>query len=386
MRIVLAPDSLKESIDAPTAASAMARGVRDAHPDATCIEVPLADGGEGTGRTLTAALGGTFHPVTCTDARGRSRSAEIGLVRDAPTNGGTTAVVETAEANGLGLIEPPDRDVLDSSTSGVADLILAALDAGAKHLIVGVGGSATTDGGAGLLAGLGARLLDAAGHTVAPVPRELHRLSRIDLSGLDTRLEGTRITVASDVTSPLTGPEGAAAVFGPQKGATPGQVPVLDNALSTLADAVETATGKSLRDTPGAGAAGGLGFALLTLGADLRPGIDVVTDATGLRSHLEHADLVLTAEGAVDAQSATGKVPSGVARLAAAAGVPVVVLAGRVDAGADVLFDHPDFHVAALVPIMQGPSTLEQALQDGPTNLRRATATTLRLISLQLSS
>lgn len=389
MRIVVAPDSFKESMDAVTAADSIVAGVQDAgtrgrHPD--CISVPLADGGEGTAVTLTTALGGSLTDVACTDALGRPRTGRIGLI----TSGGrTTAVVETAEANGLALIAPGDRDVLSSTTLGVATLIRAALDAGASEIIAGVGGSATTDGGAGMLVGLGARLLDADGRGVDPRPGDLHRVTAVDFTDLDPRLTGesaVRITVASDVTSPLTGRDGAATVFGPQKGASDAEVDTLDTALTNLADRVEDASGRpGLRDTPGAGAAGGLGFALLALGADLRPGFEVVAEAVDLRSKVAAADLVLTGEGRVDGQTSTGKVPAGVARIAADHGVPVVVLAGSVAEDADTLLGTGGSSgVLALVPILQGPCSLEDALADGPANIRRATATTMRLISSTL--
>lgn len=378
MKIILAPDSFKESMDAVTAADAMAQGVSDVAdvlPDTTVVRMPLADGGEGTVRTLTATLGGDLVDVDCTDALGRPHRGVIGLVRT--PDGHLTAVVEAAESNGLGLIDPSERDPLTATTTGVADLVTAALDAGADTVIVGLGGSATTDGGAGLLTGLGARLLDADGRLLEPLPRDLPAVARVDLDGLDERLASTRIIVASDVSSPLTGPDGAAEVFGPQKGASPDQVRFLDDALASFADRVG-----GDRTTPGAGAAGGLGFALLTLGAEMRPGIDIVTGAVGLREALADADLVLTAEGRVDGQTSTGKVPAGVAALATeardGAGVPVVVLAGSITDDADTLLD---YGVTALVPILPGPVSLDEALRDGPANLRRATATTLRLLT-----
>lgn len=384
MRIVIAPDSFKESMDAVTAADAMAAGVHDVLPHADCVAVPLADGGEGTCRALTTAMDGWLEAVSCTDALAREVTGQIGLVNGQNT---ITAVIEAASSNGLDLIAPSERDATAATTRGVADLVLAALDAGARSLIVGLGGSATTDAGAGLLVGLGAQFFDADDRDVPPLPRELYRVASVDLSGLDPRLASTEITVASDVTSPLTGTGGAATVFGPQKGASPQDVEVLDAALSTVADAVENAAGTALasepgtalRDTPGAGAAGGLGFAFLALGAALRPGIEVVTEATGLHDHLADADLILTAEGSVDSQTATGKVPAGVARLASDAGVPTIVFAGRVEPGAEALYD---LGVRALVPIVPGPQSLAQALEDGPANLRRATATAMRLCRL----
>lgn len=373
MKIVLAPDSFKESMTAVEAAAAMARGVRRALPAAECVEVPLADGGEGTTAALVAALGGRLVDVATTDALGRPVEATIGLTDDG------LAVVEVAAAVGLGLVAPDERDVMTSTSAGVAPLVRAALDAGARRLVVGLGGSATNDGGAGLLVGLGARLLDDAGFEVSPQPRELHRVAAVDLGDLDPRLADLSVELACDVTSPLLGPHGASAVFGPQKGATPAQAEVLDAALTVVARALEVAVGRPVRDEPGAGAAGGLGAAFLALGATRRSGIEVVMEAARLEEHLQGADLVITGEGAVDSQTLAGKAPAGVAEVARRAGVPVIVVAGQVDPSAEALLDHG---VAAVVPMLRRVSTLEEALHDGPDNLEHAVATALRLVRL----
>lgn len=373
MKIVLAPDSFKESMTAAEAAAAMARGVRRVLPDADCVEVPLADGGEGTTTALVAALGGRLLDVATTDALGRPVRATIGLVDD------EVAVVEVAAAVGLGLVPPDERDVMASTSAGVAPLVRAALDAGVHRLVVGLGGTATNDGGAGLLVGLGARLLDRAGDPVGAEPRGLHRVATVDLTGLDPRLAGISVELACDVTSPLLGPHGASAVFGPQKGATPAQVDELEAALTALARALDEAVGHPVRDEPGAGAAGGLGAAFLALGATRRPGIEVVLEAVGLEEHLRDADLALTGEGAVDSQTLAGKTPAGVAAVARRLGVPVVVVAGRVDPSADVLLDHG---VVAVVPMLRRVSTLAEALGAGPDDLEHAVATTVRLVLL----
>lgn len=373
MKIVLAPDSFKESMTAVEAAAAMARGVRRALPDAECVEVPLADGGEGTTAALVAALGGRLVDVATTDALGRPVEATIGLTDDG------LAVVEVAAAVGLGLVAPDERDVMTSTSAGVAPLVRAALDAGARRLVVGLGGSATNDGGAGLLVGLGARLLDDAGFEVSPQPRALHRVAAVDLGDLDPRLADLSVELACDVTSPLLGPHGASAVFGPQKGATPAQAEVLDAALTVVARALEVAVGSPVRDEPGAGAAGGLGAAFLALGATRRSGIEVVMEAARLEEHLQDADLVITGEGAADSQTLTGKAPAGVAEVARRAGVPVIVVAGQVDPSAEALLDHG---VAAVVPMLRRVSTLEEALHDGPDNLEHAVAAALRLVRL----
>jgi len=373
MKIVLAPDSFKESMTAVEAAAAMARGVRRALPDAECVEAPLADGGEGTTAALVAALGGRLVDVATTDALGRPVEATIGLTDDG------LAVVEVAAAVGLGLVAADERDVMTSTSAGVAPLVRAALDAGARRLVVGLGGSATNDGGAGLLVGLGARLLDDAGFEVSPQPRELHRVAAVDLGDLDPRLADLSVELACDVTSPLLGPHGASAVFGPQKGATPAQAEVLDAALTVVTRALEVAVGRPVRDEPGAGAAGGLGAAFLALGATRRSGIEVVIEAARLEEHLQGADLVITGEGAADSQTLTGKAPAGVAEVARRAGVPVIVVAGQVDPSAEALLDHG---VAAVVPMLRRVSTLEEALHDGPDNLEHAVATALRLVRL----
>lgn len=362
MRIVLAPDSFKESMSAPEAAAAMARGVRTAAPEAECTLIPMADGGEGTTDTLIAALGAARRHVTARDPLGRPVTAGYGLTADG------LAVMEVAAAVGIGLVAPAERDVMRSDSRGVADLVLDALQAGANRLLVGLGGSATTDGGAGLLAGLGIRLLDAAGSDVPPSPLGLARLARVDVSRLEPRLAGLRIDLASDVTNPLLGPLGSAAVFGPQKGATPAQVPVLDAALARLADVLVAAGLPDVRDVPGAGAAGGLGMAFLSLGARVRPGVEVVAEAAGLDEAIAGADLVLTGEGALDAQTAAGKTPAGVLAVALRHRVPVIAFAGRLGTGI------ADLGFTACVPIVAESVDLATALREGPANLERAVA------------
>lgn len=374
MKVVLAPDSFKESMSATQAAAAMARGVRSIVPDAKCVEVPMADGGEGTTAALVAALGGEWRAIASQDALGRPIEARYGLA-------GNLAVIEVAAAVGIGLVAPADRNLFASSSIGVADLIRDALDAGATRLIVGLGGSATTDGGAGLLSGLGARWLDADSRELPPTPSGLAALNQLDLGRLDPRLNAAAIDLACDVTNPLLGPDGAAAVFGPQKGATPEQVPVLDHTLARVADALVAAGLPDVRALPGSGAAGGLGAAFLSLGATMRRGVEVVAEAAGLAEAIRDADLVLTGEGSLDRQTLSGKTPSGVAEVAARYGVPVIAFAGRLGDGADELVGRG---FAAVVPITSGPCDLDTALAEGPVNLERAVATALRLVGLDL--
>ena len=373
MRIVLAPDSFKESMSTAEAAAAMARGVRSVFPDADCVEVPMADGGEGTTDALVATLGGEWRTVAGRDALGRPIRAGYGFAADG------LAIIEVAAAVGIGLVDRADRDPLAATSLGVADLLLAALDAGATRVIVGLGGTVTTDGGAGLLAGLGAIWLDAEERELVPTPGELRRLDRVDLAGLDARLGEVSIELACDVTNPLLGPSGSAAVFGPQKGATPDQVPVLDGVLARVADALVAAGLPDVREWPGAGAAGGLGAAFLALGAEMRRGVDVVADAAGLAGAVDGADLVLTGEGSIDSQTLSGKTPAGVAEVAARYGVPVIAFAGRLGEGVDELVGNG---FAAVLSIVPGPCDLATALREGPGNLERAVATAMRLYAL----
>lgn len=368
MRIVIAPDSFKESMSAPRAAAAMARGVRAVLPRAQVVEVPMSDGGEGFTRAVTACLGAQIRRVETIDALGRPTIGQMAVA-------GTTAVMEMATCCGLELIAPEERDILGSDTRGVGRLIRAALDAGARRILLGIGGSATNDGGAGMLAELGLGLLGPGGRRIGPAPRDLAALERIDASGLDARLASVSIEVACDVDNPLLGPRGASAVFGPQKGAGSEQVARLDEVLATWA---RVSGHPDLAQRAGAGAAGGLGFALMALlGARLVPGVELVARTVGLEGLIAGADLVLTGEGSVDAQTLAGKTPAGVARIARARGVPAVVLAGRVGAGADALLEAG---CLAVVSISQGDTTsLAQALEVAETSAERAAASVMRL-------
>jgi glycerate kinase len=373
LRVVVAPDSFKESMTAAEAAAAMARGVRAVYPGADCVEVPMADGGEGTAEALVAALGGEWREVWTRDHLGRPIIARYGLAPDG------LAVIEVAAVVGIGLVDPSQRDIMQSSSHGVADLVTDALDAGATRLIVGLGGSGTSDGGAGLLAGLGAVWLDGSGRALPPHPAALFALDRVDLSRLDPRLRRVRIELACDVTNPLLGPTGAAAVFAPQKGASPAQVATLEAVLAAVADALVGAGLADVRDLPGAGAAGGLGAAFLSLGGERRPGVEVVADAVHLADAVTGADLVLTGEGSIDRQTLAGKTPAGVAEVAGRHGVPVIAFAGHVGEGEEDLLAGG---FAAIVPIVRRVTDLPTALREGPANLEAAVATTLRLFRL----
>jgi glycerate kinase len=324
MRVVVAPDKFEGSLSAGQAAAAVEAGLRRARPDVEVVRLPLGDGGAGT---LDALLAAGFErvPVQATGPTGEPVAAAIAV-------DGERAFVEMAEASGLKRLPGGRRAPLAASTYGTGELIGAALDRGVRRLVLGIGGSATTDGGAGMAAALGARLLDQAGAELPPGGAALLRLARVDTSGLDPRLRQVRMTVACDVDNPLVGPEGAAHVYGPQKGAGPDDVLLLDSALRRYARVLADDLGLELADTPGAGAAGGLGAgAIAFLGAELRTGIELVLELVGFDQAAAGADLVITGEGKLDAQSLRGKAPVGVARAAAAHGVPVVALAGAVE-------------------------------------------------------
>ena len=371
MKVVVAPDSFKECLSAEAVARAIGRGVRAAAPDAEVVEVPMADGGEGTVRALVAATGGTLHRATVTGPLGEPVEAEFGLLGDR-----ATAVIEMAAASGLPLVPPSRRDPTRTTTRGTGELIGAALDLGASRLIIGIGGSATVDGGAGMAQALGARLLDGSGRDIGPGGGELSRLARLDVSGLDPRLANVACEVACDVDNPLLGPNGAARVYAPQKGATPEAVAVLEANLARFADVVERDLGVSVRDVPGAGAAGGLGAGLMAfLGARLRPGVRIVIEATGLRDRLRGADLAIVGEGKLDAQTAHGKVPVGVAEVAAEAGVPVVAIAGSLGDGYDVVHEKG---IAACFAIFDRPMSLEEAFARAEELLARTACEVVR--------
>lgn len=373
MKVVCAPDSYKEALSAVDAAAALARGVRGVLPSADVVELPVADGGEGTTETLMAALGGQLIAVDITDALGRPRTAELGWVASE-----RLAVVDVAQGAGLHHIEVELRDPYRSCSSGVGHLVSAALDLDPRRVVIGLGGSATNDGGAGMISALGGRLLDSNRRPVTPTPEGMNNVASLDLSELDPRLAGVEVILASDVTNPLLGPDGATAVFGPQKGVTPARVPVIETVLAGWADVLETATGREVRDLPGAGAAGGLGAAFLALtGATLRPGLEVVAEAVGLEEAVCDADLVLTGEGRIDGQTRFGKTPWGVAEIARRHGVPVVMLGGEVRPEGHALIDDT---IVAVEPIHAGYTDLDEALANTGADLEQAAASAVERI------
>ncbi|MFI0403734.1 MAG: glycerate kinase [Cyanobium sp.] len=377
MRVVLAPDSFKGGLSAAQVCVAMAEGIRRAAPEADIRAIPLADGGEGTTEALVAACGGWIQTVAVTGPLPAEQAwvkGEIGWL------GEGRAVLEMASASGLPLVSPELRNPLHTTSYGTGELIAAALDAGAQHLILGLGGSATNDLGAGMAQALGVRFLRADGQPILePLSGGLlQEVAAVDLSGLHPALASCLLEVACDVSNPLLGPHGATAVYGPQKGATPAIAAELEAGLAHLIGLVEQASGRQVRDRPGAGAAGGMGAMLLALtNAELRPGIELVLAASGFAAALEGADLVLTGEGRVDAQTAHGKTIHGVARAAAAAGVPVVVIAGEIGPGAGALHA---IGVSSLFSLVSGPMDLANAMARSPQLLADAAEQVVRLV------
>jgi len=367
MKIVIAPDSFKDSLSAQGVADAIALGLAEVWPHAQLIKCPMADGGEGTVESVLAACDGELRRTDVRGPLGETVNAAWGWL---PQN--HTAIIEMAEASGLQLVPLDRRDACISSTFGTGELIRAALDAGAQRVILAIGGSATNDGGAGAMQALGVRLLDAQGQQLQPGGLALAQLARIDLTGIDPRLAEVRFDIAADVNNPLCGPHGASAIFGPQKGATPAQVEQLDRALGHFANHCANALAQDVRDEPGSGAAGGLGFAAKAfLGAQFMAGVEVVAELVGLAEAVVGADLVITGEGRFDAQTLRGKTPFGVARIAQEQGVAVIVIAGTLGEGYQALYEHG---IDAAFALTSGPMTLEQACTEAPRLLReRAT-------------
>ena len=410
MKIVIAPDSYKESLSASEVAQAIEKGFREIFPDAQYVSVPVADGGEGTVEAMIAATQGSERHAWVTGPLGEKVNASWGISGD-----GKTAFIEMAAASGLELVPAEKRDPLVTTSRGTGELILQALESGATNIIIGIGGSATNDAGCGLLQALGVRLLDHDGRDVRPGGAALAEVERVDLSGLDRRLGDVHVIAACDVTNPLTGPEGASAVFGPQKGASREDVTLLDGALrpvsSVLARAlaaqvpaarngdggkVEAAVAESsspghrsrpdhrtrtpIADHPGAGAAGGIGMALLAvLHADFRPGIDLVIEQSGLDAAAQWADIVFTGEGSIDAQTMFGKTPVGVASVAKRHGKPVIAIAGHVGDGIECLHGRGIDAVFGAAP---GAASLDELLRDARANVARTAEQVTRLMRI----
>ena len=375
MKIVIAPDSFKDSLSAEKVADAIATGLADALPHAHLVKCPMADGGEGTVEAIVAAGNGQLRRNQVQGPLGAMVEAHWGWLPDSHT-----AIIEMAQASGLQLVVPAQRDACISSTFGTGELIKAALDAGARRIILAIGGSATNDAGAGALQALGLGLFDEQGNSLDRGGLALARVARIDLAGLDPRLVDVRFEIAADVNNTLCGEHGASAVFGPQKGASPEQVHLLDEALGHFADHCARVLPKDVRQEPGSGAAGGLGFAAKAFfGAQFRAGVEVVAELVGLAEAVKGADLVITGEGRFDAQTLRGKTPFGVARIAQAQGVPVVVLAGTLGEGYQALYAHG---INAAFALTSGPMSLQDACAQAAQLLTDRARDIARLLSL----
>ncbi len=372
MKIVVAPNAFKGCLTASEAAHAMAFAIGQAFPDMEIAQAPVADGGDGLVDVAVEALGGELRHVAVTGPLFTPVDASFCYVeRD------RFAAVEMALASGLALVPMDQRDPTRTTTLGTGELIAAALDLGVSRIGVGIGGSATTDGGIGMASALGVRFLDAAGVSLRPVGGELGRIRRIDVSRLDPRVREVRIDAVCDVDNPLCGPKGAACVYGPQKGATPDQIKMLDAGLANLADVIERDLGVAVRDLPGAGAAGGLGAGLHAfLGAELKRGIDLVLDLVGLDEKLTDADLVVTGEGQIDFQTAFGKAPAGVGMTAMRHGIPCVAITGSIGDGVSNLVD---VGIVAVFSLCSRPMTLDEAMTDAAILLGMSAEQVVRL-------
>src|SRR3989475_7257993 len=375
MRILIAPQSLKGSLTAAEAGQAIATGAKSVFPEAEITIIPVADGGEGTVQALVDATSGSLVQRTVTGPLGTPVAAFFGLLGD-----GHTAAIEMAACAGLPLVPPDQRDPRITTTYGVGELIREALDAGCRHFIIGIGGSATNDGGAGMAQALGAALLTDDGKAIKRGGAALATLSRISLDTLDPRLQQCTVQVACDVTNPLCGPTGASAVYGPQKGATPEIVEALDSALYHYAHIIEQDLGLYVREIPGSGAAGGLGAGLIAfLHATLRPGAQIVFEAVHLEERIRTADLVITAEGQIDAQTAYGKSVGSVAEIAKRYGLPVLALAGSLGDNYRVVYE---LGVDAVAVLPSGPMSLAYAMKNAAQLISDAAERACRLIQV----
>lgn len=379
MKIVIAPDSYKESLSASEVAQAIEKGFREIFPDAQYVSVPVADGGEGTVEAMIAATQGTEHSAWVTGPLGEKVNANWGMSGD-----GKTAFIEMAAASGLALVPPEKRNPLITTSRGTGELILQALESGARNIIIGIGGSATNDGGAGMIQALGAKLCDANGTEIGYGGGSLNSLNTIDISGLDPRLRACTIRVACDVTNPLVGEKGASRIFGPQKGATEALIVELDANLAHYADIIKKSLRVDVREVPGAGAAGGMGAALMAfLGAELKSGIEIVTQALNLEEHIHDCTLVVTGEGRIDSQSIHGKVPVGVASVAKKYHKPVIGIAGSLTRDVAVVHQHG---IDAVFSVLSSIGTLEEAFRGAFDNIYRASRNIAATLAMGMRS
>ena len=373
MKIVIAPQAFKGSISALDAATAAIEGIKRVFPLAEIVSVPVADGGDGTLETLIEGSGGVIHEIEVMGPLGERRAAQWGAMGD-----GVTAVIEMARTSGLALLAEEERNPLITTTYGLGEAMRQAMDAGYQRFIIGIGGSATNDAGAGMAQALGVRLLDSSGNDLEFGGASLARLSRIDMSGLHSKVEECEFLVACDVNNPLTGPTGASSIYGPQKGATQEMIAELDSALSHFAEVVKRDIGAEIGDVPGSGAAGGLGGGLIAfVGGQLRAGVDIVLDTVGLDDYLTGCDLVITGEGSMDHSTIYNKAPVGVAGRAKKLGIPVVGISGSLGAGFQ---DVHEYGIDALTAITAGPMSLGEASERAAELISNTTEQVMRLI------
>ncbi|MEL1135468.1 glycerate kinase [Desulfitobacterium sp. THU1] len=376
MHVLIAVDSFKGSLSSQKAGEAITLGIQRVFPKASTEIISMADGGEGTVEAIVYATKGEILKAKVTSPLGEPLDAILGKLPDG------TVVLEMASASGLPLVPPEKRNPLLTSTRGTGELIRAALDLNPKEILIGIGGSATNDGGAGMAQALGARLLDREGRELMPGGGALEHLEKIDITGLDSRLQTTKITVMCDVDNPLCGPRGASAIYGPQKGADPEMVQYLDQNLARFSQIVLKDLGMDLKDVPGAGAAGGLGMGLLAFtGAKLKTGIEAVLDTVDFDNKLQVADLVITGEGRIDGQSIYGKVPMGVAKRAHRSGKPTLAIVGSIGAGSEELYNHG---LSSIIAIVNGPMSLEQSMEKAFELTADATERGFRILQIPL--
>ena len=373
--IVLAPDSFKESMTAKEVCVAMERGIKKVNSNIQCIHVPMADGGEGTMQSLVDATGGEVYSLEVVGPLGNKVKAEYGILGN-----GEIGVLEMASASGIHLVSLEERNPLITTTYGTGELIKACLDRGVKKLLIGIGGSATNDGGVGVIQALGGRLLDKEGNELGFGGGELEKLDRIDLTNFDRRLKDVVIEVACDVSNPLCGENGASYIFGPQKGASVEMIKILDNNLKHYAKVIKEQFGKDVLEIAGAGAAGGLGAGLMVfLNGNLKKGIEIVIEYSGLEKKVKNCDMVWTGEGSIDFQTQYGKTPLGVATVAKKYNKPVVALAGRVGDDIDILYEKG---IDSIFGIMRGVTTIDEALKNGKENIERTSENIARLMEM----
>lgn len=375
MKFVLAPDSFKESMTAKEACEAMERGIKKVNPNIECVHVLMADGGEGTMQSLVDATGGEVYSLEVVGPLGNKVKAEYGILGN-----GEIGVLEMASASGIHLVSLEERNPLITTTYGTGELIKACLDKGVKKLLIGIGGSATNDGGAGVVQALGGRLLDKDGNELGFGGGELEALEKIDLTNFDSRLKDVVIEVACDVTNPLCGDTGASYVFGPQKGANIEMVKILDNNLKHYAKVIKEQLNIDVLEKEGAGAAGGLGAGLMAfLNGNLRKGIEIVIEYSGLEEKIKNCDMVWTGEGSIDFQTQYGKTPLGVATVAKKYNKPVIALAGRVGDDIEILYEKG---IDSIFGIMKGVTTIEEALIKGKENIEKTSENIIRLMAV----